>query len=190
MMTLRAARLNAQVYARWTGDFRRIDLRKQRRILKEIATVRERGRGITMSTKKKSTLKLRGTLPYRIVPDEDWFIAKCELLHVNGQGKTKASAVRHLKDAIAAFLRACVEMGTLQRVLKDCGFYTMRVGHEMVWGAGGRAGKIPTFDTVRFSATFSVPHQPESPRLSDKLPTANLPWIVAVPDTRQSPEAA
>jgi predicted RNase H-like HicB family nuclease len=143
-----------------------------------------------MKAKKKTVVRLRGTLPYRIVPDEDWFIAKCELLHVNGQGKTKASAVRHLRDAIAAFLYSCVIDGTVHEILTECGFHAMRLGNETVWGSSRQPKSGNDRGVLEVRSRFFIPHAPPLPRSHRRPPTGDFPWIVALPETGESSRAA
>jgi len=143
-----------------------------------------------MARKKKTWVNLRGTLPYRIAPDEDWFIAKCELLHVNAQGKTKASAVRHLRDAVIAFLWVSMEDGTIHEILKDCGFHFLRLGNDAFW-VSPKQRRIPIdHQTLQFSSRFSIRGAFLLPKHSEHVPEADLPWVVAFPKTDESARAA
>jgi len=134
-----------------------------------------------MAKKKKTLVKLRGTLPYRIVPDEDWFIAKCELLQVNGQGKTRASAVGHLRDAVVGFLWVSMEDGTIHEVLKECGFLFVRLGDDAFWVAPERSAPDRRYETLKFSSRVSIRGMPHFPKRSEQLPANDFPWVVAVP---------
>ena len=55
--------------------------------------------------------------------DGERFISSCELLGVMSQGETEKVALDNLVEAIQGFLETCFEMGTLDEVLKECGFH-------------------------------------------------------------------
>ena len=143
-----------------------------------------------MGAKKKSIVKLRGTLPYRVVPDDDWFIAKCELLHVNGQGKTPNSAIRHLRDAVVGFLLISYEDGTIDEILKECGFHAIRLGEELVWASSSGLDQNLRYAILKFSSKIQVKASPDIPSRGENLPTNDFPWVVAVPGTSQPSRAA
>lgn len=67
-------------------------------------------------------------LPYVTGPEENWIVASCPVLDVHSQGGTEAEAIANLREAIQVFLETCIDMGTLEQVLKDSGF---RVGHTV-----------------------------------------------------------
>ena len=50
------------------------------------------------------------------------FIARCPLFDVSSQGKTPVEAKKNLADALILFVTTCFEMGTLDEVMKECGF--------------------------------------------------------------------
>ncbi len=49
-------------------------------------------------------------------------VASCPPLDVYSQGKTEAQAKKNLVEALSLFLESCHERGTLDAVLKECGF--------------------------------------------------------------------
>ncbi len=51
-----------------------------------------------------------------------WYIASCLPLDVHSQGHDEGEALRNLAEAIKLFVESCYERGTLDQVLKDCGF--------------------------------------------------------------------
>lgn len=61
-------------------------------------------------------------LPFRLTKDGKWYVASCPPLDVHSQGKTPAKAKENLGEALSLFLLSCFERGTLDTVLKDCGF--------------------------------------------------------------------
>lgn len=68
------------------------------------------------------TITFEAHLPFNIKKKGKWFIAYCDVLDVITQGETEKKAKDNLADAISGFLATCFEMGTLDEVLKECGF--------------------------------------------------------------------
>jgi predicted RNase H-like HicB family nuclease len=71
---------------------------------------------------KTETVELRIQLPVRLDRKDKWYIASCPALDVFSQGKTEEKAKKNLAEALNAFLISCLERGTLEAVLKQCGF--------------------------------------------------------------------
>jgi predicted RNase H-like HicB family nuclease len=61
-------------------------------------------------------------LPVVITPEDDMYVSQCPVLDVVTQGDTIEEARLNLIEAVSLFLATCYEMGTLETVLKDCGF--------------------------------------------------------------------
>ena len=61
-------------------------------------------------------------LSFEIVKKEKWYVASCQALDVFSQGKTEKQAKKNLRESLCLFLTSCVERGTLEAVLKECGF--------------------------------------------------------------------
>lgn len=61
-------------------------------------------------------------LPFTIKKKKDWYLIGCPILDVYTQGKTKKEAKNNLKDALSLFFVTCFEQGTLDQVMKECGF--------------------------------------------------------------------
>ncbi len=61
-------------------------------------------------------------LPINIKKSDNIYISSCDILDVISQGESEKKAKENLKEAIELFLITCHEMGTLDRVLNDCGF--------------------------------------------------------------------
>jgi predicted RNase H-like HicB family nuclease len=61
-------------------------------------------------------------LPCKITKCEKWFLATCPILDVHSQGETEKKAKKNLIEALFLFSISCFERGTLDTVLKDCGF--------------------------------------------------------------------
>ena len=66
-------------------------------------------------------------LPMKITKKRKWFLASCPILDVHSQGETEKKARDNLRDALRLFFVSCFERGTLEAVLKECGF---RVIHQ------------------------------------------------------------
>lgn len=61
-------------------------------------------------------------LPAVVAKKEKWFTASCPILDVISQGETAEKAKGNLAEALSLFLISCHERGTLDAVLKNCGF--------------------------------------------------------------------
>ena len=55
-------------------------------------------------------------------PSGKYFVSHCPVLDVYSQGHTEEEALRNLRDALRLFVESCHERGTLDQVLKECGF--------------------------------------------------------------------
>ncbi|MCE5248878.1 hypothetical protein LLG96_01520 [bacterium] len=64
----------------------------------------------------------KAQLPFTVMQREKWFLASCSLLDVHSQGLTADEAENNLREALELFLLSCFERGTLEKVMKDCGF--------------------------------------------------------------------
>ena len=78
-----------------------------------------------------STVKIQFTIevPIKTQKRAKWTIASCSVLDIHSQGATAAQARSNLGEAISLFLVSCFERGTLDDVLKTCGF---RAEHQSV----------------------------------------------------------
>ena len=61
-------------------------------------------------------------LPAQIKKKKKWYVARCPVLDVYAQGETQKKALNNLIEALRLFLVSCIERGTLDEVLKSCGF--------------------------------------------------------------------
>lgn len=66
------------------------------------------------------------TLPIKIVKKPRWYLASCPVLDVHTQGETEKAAKQALAEALSLFFMSCYERGTLDAVLKQCGFKSDR----------------------------------------------------------------
>ncbi len=71
------------------------------------------------------TITLTAKLPIQITKKTKWFVASCPALDVASQGETRELARKNISEALTLFLRSCLERGTLDAVLKQCGFQSV-----------------------------------------------------------------
>lgn len=70
----------------------------------------------------KTQITLTAKIPIQITKKVKWFVACCPALDVASQGETEEAARKNIAEALFMFLRSCFERGTLDAVLKECGF--------------------------------------------------------------------
>lgn len=75
---------------------------------------------------KNMNLELTMELPLSVKKEENQYVSSCPVLDVHSQGDTKKEAVNNLSEAVTLFITTCLEMGTLEQVLKECGFQVAR----------------------------------------------------------------
>jgi predicted RNase H-like HicB family nuclease len=75
-----------------------------------------------MTTMKTITVHFSVHLPAITKKRDGYFVASCPLLDVVTQGKTESQAKKNLAEALSLFFISCYERGTLDAVLKNCGF--------------------------------------------------------------------
>ena len=61
-------------------------------------------------------------LPFSIKNKGKYFLSSCNILDIHSQGYTKDKAIKNLEEALSLFFLSCLERGTLDAVLKQCGF--------------------------------------------------------------------
>jgi predicted RNase H-like HicB family nuclease len=67
-------------------------------------------------------IEMEFKLPIKYVAKKKHVVASCPVLDVASQGETEQKARVNLIEALTLFLTTCIEMGTLDDVLKQCGF--------------------------------------------------------------------
>lgn len=70
----------------------------------------------------KAQIVFTVSLPFTVKKDGKYYVSSCPVLDVWSQGKTEKKAEENLKEAVQLFLMNCFERGTLEKVLKECGF--------------------------------------------------------------------
>lgn len=84
-------------------------------------------------------------LPATIRKKGNWYLSACPVVDVMSQGETKEEALENLVDALSLFFISCFERGTLDDVLKQCGFTPVE-----------RPG-FPSFPKNTFPIDVSIP---------------------------------
>ena len=62
------------------------------------------------------------TVPAEVWRDGNHFVSFCPPLDVYSQGPDEKAALDNLVEALQLFIGSCIDRGTLDQVLKDCGF--------------------------------------------------------------------
>ncbi len=70
-------------------------------------------------------------LPAEIKWRDRWYVSSCPVLDVHSQGSTVEQAKKNLAEALSLFFISCHERGTLDAVLRDCGFRPGMPGEEV-----------------------------------------------------------
>ena len=81
------------------------------------------------------------TVPAEVREEGAYFVAVCPPLDVFSQGETEESALDNLAEALQLFIESCYERGTLEEVLKDCGFKPD--GNSRGFQESGRMVRVP-----------------------------------------------
>jgi predicted RNase H-like HicB family nuclease len=71
---------------------------------------------------RKVAVQISLSVPARIKKRQKWFVASCPVFDVVSQGETEEHANKNLAEALTLFFLSCHERGTLDAVLKECGF--------------------------------------------------------------------
>ena len=71
---------------------------------------------------QKQYMEMNVKLPFKMIKRKNWYVAKCPVLDVSSQGENEKKAKENLIEALSVFLFTCIENGTLDAVLKECGF--------------------------------------------------------------------
>ena len=82
-------------------------------------------------------------LPCKLQKRKNWVLASCPVLDVMSQGETENKAKKNLSEALSLFLVSCFERGTLDDVLKDCGFKSVQPGNRLKQNKPGNFINVP-----------------------------------------------
>ena len=67
-------------------------------------------------------IRFQMKMPVKIKRKKEWIVASCPILDIFSQGETEGKAKKNLAEALSLFFISCFERGTLDEVLKNCGF--------------------------------------------------------------------
>ncbi len=67
-------------------------------------------------------------LPMVLKKKKTMWISSCPGLDVVSQGTTEEEARKNLAEALRLFITTCFQRGTLEEVMKDCGFSVIETG--------------------------------------------------------------
>jgi predicted RNase H-like HicB family nuclease len=111
-------------------------------------------KGGRQMARKMQRVELTLHLPIRITKKQKWTIASCPILDVHAQGETEKKAKNNLVEALYLFFTSCFERGTLDTVLKECGFNPVHVPSKRRRGPEEEYIDVPIpFDVRRTSQT-------------------------------------
>jgi predicted RNase H-like HicB family nuclease len=74
----------------------------------------------------KATVTFTVSFPIEVKKIAKYYLASCPTLDVWAYGKTQQNAIDNLKDTLQLFLTHCFDRGTLEMVLKGCGFTSLK----------------------------------------------------------------
>jgi len=74
----------------------------------------------------KATVTFTVSFPIDVKREARYYLASCPVLDVWAYGKTQQNAIENLKETLQLFLTHCFDHGTLEMVLKGCGFTSLK----------------------------------------------------------------
>jgi len=77
-----------------------------------------------------SKMQIDIKLPIKIEKKEKWYVSSCDILDMYSQGDTENEARNNIIEVLTIFLQTCIEHGTLEAVLKDCGFEIISMAQD------------------------------------------------------------
>lgn len=80
------------------------------------------GNASILVNQRPDRVHFRMSLPVDFELEGEAWIASCPLLDVASHGTNREEALAMLGEALGAFLFTCYDIGTLDEVLRDCGF--------------------------------------------------------------------
>lgn len=72
------------------------------------------------------------SLPVRIQKEGGYYVSSCPPLDIFSQGETVKKSQDNLIEAITLFINSCFLRGTLDKVLRQCGFVPMTAAPKQV----------------------------------------------------------
>ncbi len=81
------------------------------------------------------------------------YVSYCPVLDIYSQGTTLKEAERNISEAIKLFIDTCFEMGTLDAVLKACGFKATSKPSKISKPKAHKSVTVPLFFKVKGPTT-------------------------------------
>lgn len=100
---------------------------------------------------QKQTISIVFKLPATVRKKKDWYVSSCPVLDVYSQGETKDKALNNLIEALRLFFISCIERGTLDQVLKDCGLQP--TGRKVITRVSKK------YESIDVSLPFEIPYK-------------------------------
>ena len=90
-------------------------------------------------------IRVELSVPAEVRQDGGHFVSFCPPFDVYSQGPDEEAALANLVEALQLFIESCFSRGTLEQVLKDCGFEPDDAGPEPAEDGSedGRMVRVP-----------------------------------------------
>jgi predicted RNase H-like HicB family nuclease len=75
-------------------------------------------------------------LPAKTRKKANIYISSCDVLDIYSQGYSERESRENLIEAVKLFITTCFERGTLDQVLKECGFQAIKTRAKPIKGHG------------------------------------------------------
>jgi predicted RNase H-like HicB family nuclease len=98
-------------------------------------------------------IQFEANLPVVFKESGKYIVACCPILDVLSQGKNQREAKKNLVEALNLFIISCYEHGTLDEVMKECGFKASKSEHIKKYP------KSKMRDTINVQIPFLSPDQ-------------------------------
>ncbi len=76
-------------------------------------------------------VKISVDMPMEMHKEGRYYVASCPVLDVMSQGTTRKKAKENLTEAIGLFFMSCMQRGTLDKALKECGLKKIQPGSKV-----------------------------------------------------------
>ena len=77
----------------------------------------------------KFMIEIKFKLPVEIHQKRKWYLASCCPLDVHSQGETEKEALKNIEEALRLFFTSCLERGTFDEVMRECGITVEETFH-------------------------------------------------------------
>lgn len=98
-------------------------------------------------------IEIKVTVPVEIYWDEEVYVARCPSFKISSQGDTVEEARNNIEEAISILIEDCIESGTLEEVLKDCGWKPASASSKSL----AAPSQLPLPDTIIHDVSVTLP---------------------------------